>query len=666
MTISVLMSTRKHVTFTSETEASALLNNNDIVEEFSSDSPTFVIKFRRYVINKRAKTPMIEVILTNDTNHIDIFKIDFKTNEVATKLLSTSNEMNKSIREMLYSDPDAPFVAQDKSRLRAICMEVLTEWEVKTVQQSMNAGGMPDFDAKLPIAIPLFGFTINEEEKEYLTEGFWAIMDGSPELFTYISSLNEDGDMVYEIVPFFHTDKYHFDVDILAPEFSQEWLVSPSVFKRRDEPLSDTIASEMFDQLYNTIIPNHIWISDVGQRKALAYWILATYFYDMFDAFPIGHGWGFYGSGKSRMGMLIVALAYHAQFAINMSNADLFRTKEEFKPTMVIDENEENTHEVTTIKDDMINGSYVRGAGSVSRRREVETANGKIYVRQTFELYSPTFFCSINPMRSPASRSRTITFPMVKKDVKVPIAERRSYKEFADLMFEFRFKRWSDVRSKYIELNELGIDDSIKARDHELWLPIFTMMEICGRTKTDKNDVLKFANWNRMYKQDTDMSEEERPTLYAAIAKLWYEATEGDFGYTGSENKDKDKNGMIWYDHPSKVEHMWEFRIEDLATTMKAIATEIGFKKDINAITVGKSISMLGFEKNKTSNRRKATFIFNMNMFENIVKDHMDTDVLKLATREYDSNQALVAAKENQDMSAVWKETGKGKLFKKF
>ena len=311
--------------------------------------------------------------------------------------------------------------------------------------------------------------------------------NGEPELFVYLNQINtelksdltEEVTEKIEIKPFFFSGDYKFNTDIQSPPYTQEWLVNPKIFKNIENPVNPDIGKDIFTELYNIIIPNHLWMAKEGERKTLAYWIMASYFYDVFDAFPIGHGWGFYASGKSRLGMLIVALAYHGMFGINITSADLFRTKEEFKPTLVIDENEENLREVVTIKDDMINGSYVRGGGSVSRRREVKTTFGTVFVRDTFDLYSPTFFCSINPMRTPASRSRTITFPMLKKDIAVPIAERRLYKHVIDALYEYRFKMWLEARNLYEKMNVKGIEN-VKGRYHELWLPIFVLMRMIG------------------------------------------------------------------------------------------------------------------------------------------------------------------------------------------
>jgi len=540
-----------------------------------------------------------------------------------------------------------------KNRILSGCTDIYRGWSSDSTTSGIITG-LPDFDAKIPKKIPLFGFVI-DENKKILTEGFWAMYDGEPRLFVYMSivetEIGTDLEKTSkperaEIVPFPTSEQdsaeleqgWQFNRDLLPPYFTQDWLVSPSVFKRRDVAIDQIeMGKTIFRELYNIIIPNHLLIPNESERKALAYWIMGTYFYDVFDAYPIGHGWGFYGSGKSRLGTLVVSLAYHGMFGINITSADLFRTKEEFKPTLVIDENEENLRDVVTIKDDMINGSYVRGGGSVSRRREVQTSAGKIYVRDTFDLYSPTFFCSINQMRTPASRSRTITFPMVKRAVTVPIAERRLYKNLIDSLYEYRFKTWQSAREIYVQLNKEGVE-GVKGREHELWLPIFTMMKLIDREDSDFEDIKKFIDWNRKYKLQEDMIDEERPTLYAAIAKLWHEVyNEGK----GTLKDSKSEEGY-WFRHPNQQENIWEFKISDLTEIMKAIADEIGYKKTIKNEIVGRSASKLGFAKHQTPNTRNSTFIFNINIFKHIVFDHMNISIEELGAREYDSKESLI------------------------
>ena len=642
------MSENRIVNFINEKLAIAKLTNYDIQDEFDETPENPTIELR---ITKTQKDE-IAVELWNATNNSMVSGgiLICKSDELINKLLGKGRKtlLFECIIEVLGGDADVGFDSlpdagnEIKNRLLRTGTEIYQMWS-KNASISTMMTGMPDFDAKLPKKIPLFGFVMDEKTKT-LTEGFWAMYNGEPELFVYLNQVNtelktdltEEITEKIEIKPFFFSGDYKFNTDIQAPPYTAEWLATPKIFKNIENPINTDIGKDIFAELYNIIIPNHLWMATEGEKKTLAYWIMASYLYDVFDAFPIGHGWGFYGSGKSRLGMFIVALAYHGTFGINITGSDLFRSKEEFKPTLVIDENEENLREVVTIKDDMINGSYVRGGGSVSRRREVKTTLGTVFVRDTFDLYSPTFFCSINPMRTPASRSRTITFPMLKKDVSVPITERRLYKNVIDALYEYRFKMWLEARNIYEKMNIEGIEN-VRGRDHELWLPIFVIMKMIGRWDEDVEDIYEFIEWNKQYKLDSDMVDEERPTLYAAIAKLWYEITVNKKGST-TDRKDMEE---FWYRNPN-TEDNWEFKVADLANVMTAIAQETGYKKAISEESVGRALSMLFLSKGQSPMTRKATVIISLNTFKNLVMDHMGVEIEDLGKREYNTKESLM------------------------
>ena len=580
---------------------------------------------------------------------------EFTLTELYSKMTNSNDKMRadaiNSLMDLFPEEVDrADFMRRLKPHLSKIFNSINDKWEVLDVYQ---AGGededgertglpMPDLGRKMPLKLPLFGFT-EYERKRYVTEGFWAIPEGmdDPELYVMVFAQQQDesggfggfGGCQITTDSFFYSTAFKFNQDIVPPPYTQEWLVSHNVLMNMADELSPDHGKELFMTIYNTVIPKHLYLEDDGARKTLAYWIMATYFYDVFDAFPIGHGWGFYGSGKSRLGMFIVALAYHGMFGIDITSADLFRSKEEFRPTLVIDENEENRREFTTIKDDLINASYVRGAGSVSRRRKVKTERGEMYVRDSFQLYSPTFLCSINAMSTPQSRSRVIIFPMVKKNVKVPIAMRKDYVEVADALYEYKFKNWPEMRALYESIREDGIE-GLSARGLELWLPIFTMMKAIGRWKEDFADVFAFHKLNESYQKEADMIDEERPTLYRAISKLYCDALEAD--ERGIEPDDR------WFRHPNNEPRKYEFEVGDLTLVMEQIAKIIGYSKHVSKESVGKSLRMLGFTKSRRSKGRRATFIVDMNLFTMICVDHLGYSPEELGARDYDSEESLV------------------------
>ena len=582
-----------------------------------------------------------EVILYNETNKTRISPPStIKIEEIARYLTSwrgTSITIPNDIRDLVVDQLES--MDEIKKRIRQLQQYMMERWIPRRDELGSGSFPPPDFSKKMPLKLPLFGFVETETGSGFLTEGFWAVPLGKrdPFIYAYIGKRlydlqEEDGktiqieNMSRSLEAFLEPDTVEFKTEIQPPPYNEEWLIPLNVLENIDEEIDPELGKNVFKKLYSEIIPKHLLIPSIEERKTIAYWIMCSYFYDLFDAFPIGHGWGHYGSGKSRLGMLIVSIGYHGQFAINMTGPDLFRTKEEFKPTLVIDENEENLREVITIKDDLINGSYVRGGGFVTRRREVETDSGKIYVRDKYNLYSPAFFCSINPMRTPASRSRVITFPMVKRSVNVPICERKDYMDIQGNLYEMRLKLWNDIRKEYLKIRDTGIKD-LDSRAFELWSPIFSMMSYLERWDDDFEEVMKFVEWNKQYKQDADMADEERPTLYASICKMIYEA----------------KNGKTdnWFQHPNSNENLWEFEVGDLTIIMKQIANETGYTKPITASKVGSSLSMLALNKGKRGRTRRSTFTVDEEYFRNIVYDHMGVELETLGERDYDSKESL-------------------------
>ena len=628
------------------------------IKALNKDEPIGGMNTDVFLRFTRLKKNKIKICLERPNMKISVQQ-EYHLSELYGKMTHSKEKMRadaiNSLMDLFPEETDRKdfMLNRLKSALGKIFSAVNDKWEVLDTYQSQGQGqeeepvGLPiaDLGRKMPLKLPLFGFT-EYERKRYLTEGFWAIPEGmdDPELYVMVFAQRPDEDGEYggfgevgayqtTTDSFFYSTSFKFNQDIVPPPYTQEWLVSHRVLMNMADELSTDHGKELFTTLYNMIIPKHLYMDNDGARKTLAYWIMATYFYDIFDAFPIGHGWGFYGSGKSRLGMFVVALAYHGMFGIDITSADLFRTKEEFRPTLVIDENEENRKEFTTIKDDLINASYVRGAGSVSRRRKVKTERGEMYVRDSFQLYSPTFLCSINAMKTPQSRSRVIIFPMVKKNVKVPIAMRKDYVEIADALYEYKFKYWPEMREIYEDIRLEGLK-GISARGLELWLPIFTVMKAIGRWEEDFDDVFEFHKLNENYQKEADMIDEERPTLYRAISKLYCEAVDAeDKGITPDDR---------WFRHPNNQPRKYEFEVGDLTLVMEQIAKVIGYSKQVSKEAVGRSLRMLGFTKSRRSKSRRATFVVDMNLFTMICVDHLGYTPEELGTRDYDSAESLV------------------------
>ena len=104
-----------------------------------------------------------------------------------------------------------------------------------------------------------------------------------------------------------------------------------------------------------------------AERILCKRWIEGTFFFDCFEAFPLQNILGVSESGKSRLCLLNLSLCYHAEQSINVTEAGIFRSKEEDKVTLIIDEAEylNNPKLYATLRI-LLNASYSKNSGYVS------------------------------------------------------------------------------------------------------------------------------------------------------------------------------------------------------------------------------------------------------------------------------------------------------------
>lgn len=509
--------------------------------------------------------------------------------------------------------------------------------------QGAESTGQPDWNKNLPLKFPIFGFT-EDGEKWILTEAFWSVPKGFTDPCLYvlkIESLPEFGKDRRERSLRSHIcirfdNNISFDQSILPPSLREKWMISRQTVKEYIDGVNIE-PSKIFDELYSDIIPKHLWIENDGARKTLSYWSLGTYFYDVFDAYPLLHFFGFYGSGKTRGGLLMDAISYHGTLVSDLSSADLFRTKEEHKPTMIIDENEQNKRVFATLRDELINSSYVRGGGRVGRRREMKTEHGRQYVRDVFRLYAPTSMCSISPITTAQQRSRVITITMIKKSFNPPEARREHYKDFQRNCYLFRLYNWYRMREIYLELKDKGISkdgESLDARFQEVWLPIFTLMKYLGREKEDFDDIFNFAKNNIDKIIEMDAFDEIRQTLYRAIAKIYVEALKYP---EDKDNLNKDKLIKRWHRNPNNIKWIFEWERKDLVLVMQHVSGFTGYiNENINAKNISSYLMALGCKSGNHPQSRRVTFKIDMRSFKKICYDHLRIDVEELGSYDYD------------------------------
>ena len=145
--------------------------------------------------------------------------------------------------------------------------------------------------------------------------------------------------------------------------------------------------SKQFNELFNMVrdvvkqYVNMDW--DLRLYDFVSTFIIATYFYDMFTAFPRVHINGPYGSGKTRLGLVIAYSSRHGFVIVDPSEASVYRSIEAYGPTIYVDEAILNER-----LERLLSVGYKKGI-QVPR---VDKTSKEEFIINLFETYSPVIY----------------------------------------------------------------------------------------------------------------------------------------------------------------------------------------------------------------------------------------------------------------------------------
>lgn len=221
-------------------------------------------------------------------------------------------------------------------------------------------------------------------------------------------------------------------------------------------------------------------------------WCEGSFFYDCFDSFPLQNILGVSESGKSRLCLLNLSLCYHAEPVINVTEAGIFRSKEEDKVSLILDEAEylNDKHMYATLRT-LLNASYSKNSGFVTRYDE--NSEGK-RIKHRFNLYSPMCISGIGGLEG-VTASRAFTVVMKRTDRDFPKADARTYRNLRDKLYALRAKKAFEIHELY---QKIDISDIVTARFEELFKPLFTLTKIFGTEK--EYEIL--SKWVKNYAQN--------------------------------------------------------------------------------------------------------------------------------------------------------------------
>ena len=198
-------------------------------------------------------------------------------------------------------------------------------------------------------------------------------------------------------------------------------------------------------ELYNEIVMNikrfvcFSW--DERLFTLCACWILATYFFDIFSAFPQLFFFGSQGSGKTRAGLTITYQCRHGYLVTDPTESTLFRMSQALKPTLLIDESL-----IGPAAWKIARSAFKRGF-SVPRINRTEKDG---FLMELFSLYMPIVTTSTETQQQlggqEADEARNIRVNM--QTGKDPIGrdpELQDFSEIRDDLYHFRLLVVDDV-----------------------------------------------------------------------------------------------------------------------------------------------------------------------------------------------------------------------------
>jgi hypothetical protein len=253
-------------------------------------------------------------------------------------------------------------------------------------------------------------FTVSTDKEHYET-----IYDKDTAFVSFVSLSEDEKDVEHTQEIEYRGKKYHTFSD--NHTFLEKGIVTlPS-------GIEEYISEEMLLEKVREFIHLYVDISP-GFEIVSSYYVLLSWIYDLFEEIPYLRVIGDYSSGKSRFLQTVGALTYKTMKTSGATNpAPLFRIIERVKGTLVLDEANFKSSEMSDLIITILNNGYER-SGYIMRCSEKDMND-----IQTFDVFCPKILASRESFGDTALESRCIIEKMGKVKIREDIP-RNLDKEF--------------------------------------------------------------------------------------------------------------------------------------------------------------------------------------------------------------------------------------------
>lgn len=306
--------------------------------------------------------------------------------------------------------------------------------------------------------------------------------------------------------------------------------------KREKAPLSFL---EVFDSTLN-VLRYYIDLNSAPLYKVTALWLLGTYFYRMFKAYPYYNIVGLMSSGKSKLLELCSLIAFNGELLMGSTPAFIIRSIHDNCSTIFLDE-AEKLKDTTSPESQtlilMLNSGYKNGV-RIGKMNASDKSKGWNQVR--YDPYSPKMIAGINNI-SDTLISRSINVTLIASDNteiknREIIEEADVFRNIKDGMYFAVMNHFKLVREAYNTISE----DSISGRNWEVWKPLLAIACVIDELRGDGvpdlyQEILDYAK--SKIKVTAQISEESQTALQLLLAlKQMMESDSINEGFFPVEN----------------------------------------------------------------------------------------------------------------------------------
>jgi hypothetical protein len=228
-----------------------------------------------------------------------------------------------------------------------------------------------------------------------------------------------------------------------------------------------------------SVYKSYVYFEDKDTYPFIALWVMGTYLFPLFPAYPMILLNGPHNSGKSRTLFVSALLAFNSEVVGDPTGATLFRMVDRFRSSLFFDDTEWLAGNKATRVASLLKVSYKRG---VIIPRVGKNTDGSV---TSYEIYSPKMFTNISGIENVLG-SRTITVHQRRKPAGYPIEKSDPknddsiWARLRHQLYLFTFNYWGEINALLPAQNKTPLEN----RDYELYAGILAIASLIEK-RTD-------------------------------------------------------------------------------------------------------------------------------------------------------------------------------------